>query len=83
MNDLGLASQILEALALLPDNALERLEREAPRELERRAASRKLVAYRPYSKQADFHAAGKTHRERLLMAGNQVWTSQLFVDARS
>lgn len=32
----------------------------------------KLVAYQPYPKQAEFHAAGKTHRERLLLAGNQV-----------
>lgn len=28
--------------------------------------------YRPYSKQAEFHAAGATHRERCLLAGNQV-----------
>lgn len=27
--------------------------------------------YRPYPKQAEFHAAGATHRERLLMAGNR------------
>jgi hypothetical protein len=28
--------------------------------------------YEPYPKQAEFHAAGATHRERLLMAGNQI-----------
>ena len=32
----------------------------------------KLSTYRPYPKQAEFHAAGATHRERMLMAGNQL-----------
>ncbi len=40
--------------------------------MSRRESLRKLQDYRPYSKQAEFHAAGKTHRERLLMAGNQL-----------
>ena len=31
-----------------------------------------LASYRPYNKQAEFHAAGAEFRERLLMAGNQV-----------
>lgn len=31
----------------------------------------RLRAYRPYTKQLSFHAAGETFRERLLMAGNQ------------
>ena len=35
-------------------------------------ARTKLFRYKPYPKQIDFHAAGKTHRERLLMAGNQL-----------
>ena len=35
-------------------------------------ARTKLFRYKPYQKQIDFHAAGKTHRERLLMAGNQL-----------
>jgi phage terminase large subunit-like protein len=30
-----------------------------------------LDFYEPYEKQAEFHAAGATHRERLLRAGNQ------------
>jgi phage terminase large subunit-like protein len=34
-------------------------------------AGNKLSDYRPYSKQLDFHAAGKAHGERLFMAGNQ------------
>ena len=31
----------------------------------------KMLAYKPYPKQMEFHAAGATHRERLLLAGNQ------------
>ena len=31
-----------------------------------------LASYRPYPKQAEFHAAGATHDERLFMAGNQL-----------
>lgn len=41
-------------------------------ELVRRAAHRKLTDYKPYPKQAEFHAAGAHYRERLLMAGNQL-----------
>lgn len=32
----------------------------------------RLASYRPYPKQADFHAAGAVHDERLFMAGNQL-----------
>ena len=32
----------------------------------------RLTDYRPYPKQAEFHAAGANYRERLLMAGNQL-----------
>ncbi len=32
----------------------------------------KLRDYSPYPKQMEFHAAGKTHRERLFAAGNQL-----------
>jgi phage terminase large subunit-like protein len=45
-----------------------RLEKEAARRIEENA----LQHYRPYARQLDFHAAGATHRERLLMAGNQL-----------
>lgn len=38
----------------------------------RRHAQRRLTRYRPYAKQAEFHALGSTIRERLLMAGNQL-----------
>jgi phage terminase large subunit-like protein len=41
-------------------------------ELSTRRSQNRLKSYRPYPKQADFHAAGATHRERLLMAGNQL-----------
>ena len=34
--------------------------------------SQRSKLYRPYSKQAEFHAAGATHRERALLAGNQL-----------
>ena len=51
--------------------ALEKLRQEARAKL----AERQLELYRPYSKQSIFHAYGKTHRERLLMAGNQLGKS--------
>lgn len=41
-------------------------------EAKRRKDRRRLTDYRPYAKQREFHAAGLTHRERLLMAGNQL-----------
>lgn len=40
--------------------------------LERRSNRNKLLGYRPYPKQKEFHDAGATHRERLFMAGNQL-----------
>ena len=48
---------------------LSRLQAESER---RRSRNRLLPAIRPYPKQAAFHAAGALHRERLLMAGNQL-----------
>lgn len=38
----------------------------------REASQNRLARYRPYPKQAAFHAAVKTHRESLLRAANQV-----------
>lgn len=35
-------------------------------------AENKLKTYSPYTKQTEFHAAGKIYRERLFMAGNQL-----------
>jgi len=47
--------------------AIARLEAEKTR----RIVENKLSHYRPYPKQAAFHAAGESHRERLLIAANQ------------
>lgn len=41
-------------------------------ELARRKRRNALADYRPYPKQAHHHAAGARHRERCLMAGNQL-----------
>nr|WP_245274453.1 terminase family protein [Mesorhizobium sp. L2C066B000] len=41
-------------------------------ELDRRRRTNQLAAYRPYPRQAQFHAAGAQNRERLFMAGNQL-----------
>lgn len=38
----------------------------------RRLDRTRLLRYRPYAKQREFHANGAGHRERLLMAGNQL-----------
>jgi hypothetical protein len=37
-----------------------------------RLAENALAHYKPYDRQRSFHVAGATHRERLLMAGNQL-----------
>jgi len=42
------------------------------KELARRRAENRLSEYEPYEKQREFHEAGAAHRERLLMAGNQL-----------
>src|SRR5215467_9314921 len=41
-------------------------------ERNRRLTENRLFYYQPYPKQREFHAAGATARERLLMAGNQL-----------
>lgn len=41
-------------------------------EARQRRAENRLALYRPYTKQAEFHAFGATKRERLLRAGNQL-----------
>lgn len=45
------------------------------RELTKRQSENRLASYKPYTKQKAFHAAGRTHRERLLRAGNQLGKS--------
>jgi phage terminase large subunit-like protein len=42
------------------------------KEVSRRASEQRLKEYRPYPKQREFHDAGASHRQRLLMAANQV-----------
>ena len=54
-----------------PDNA-ELLLATLTAEKKRRSIENRLQYYRPYEKQIDFHNAGANHRERLLMAGNQL-----------
>lgn len=49
-----------------------KVREESIRAIDRELARRRLEAYEPYQKQMDFHAAGRTHRERLFMAGNQL-----------
>jgi phage terminase large subunit-like protein len=41
-------------------------------QLEKRQRENRIKNYKPYQKQLDFHNAGKSFRERMLMAGNQL-----------
>lgn len=45
-------------------------------EKEKRRRTNKLALFTPYPKQLEFYAAGSQHRERLLMAANQVGKSE-------
>jgi phage terminase large subunit-like protein len=68
------SSRILSASVARPGlskAALLAQERDLDRLLEYRRTHR-LEAYKPYAKQAEFHALGKTKRERLFRAGNQL-----------
>lgn len=59
---------VLSSLPWAPSSILQMLE-EMDKEL---ASQDRLSDYQPYPKQLEFHAAGATYRERMLMAGNQV-----------
>lgn len=59
MNAALTQAQKLELLGLMEERA-------------RRIRTNRLARYRPYAKQAEFHALGASIRERLLMAGNQL-----------
>lgn len=61
------AETLDEFLMSLPPEARSALLTEGMANL----AQRKIDGYRPYRKQREFHALGKTMRERLLRAGNQ------------
>src|SRR5512143_1516920 len=54
------------------DSNLEGVLNALQAEQTRRQTENRLAYYSPYTKQADFHAAGATYRERLLMAGTQL-----------
>jgi phage terminase large subunit-like protein len=59
--------------AVVPALGLDLAQAEALKERARqKLAEMRLEMYEPYAKQAAFHALGKEHRERLLMAGNQL-----------
>jgi phage terminase large subunit-like protein len=55
---------------LTPDEQYELIELHD--EQRRHEARNRIDTYVPYLKQLEFHDAGKHHRERLLMAGNQL-----------
>jgi phage terminase large subunit-like protein len=52
--------------------AQELLERRFANEKKRRQELARLQLYVPYEKQRLFHTAGKNHRERAMLAGNQI-----------
>src|SRR6516165_11890625 len=55
-----------------PDSDLPSVLSALQSEKQRRLTEDRLKYYEPYPKQLEFHAAGCSHRERLLMAGNQL-----------
>src|SRR6516162_5405159 len=55
-----------------PDSDLPSVLSALQSEKQRRLTEDRFKYYEPYPKQLEFHAAGATHRERLLMAGNQL-----------
>lgn len=67
MSSLTLASEPLPPSLDFKSELVSLLEERA-----KRARRNRLKTYRPYTKQRDFHTAGADHRERLLMAGNQL-----------
>src|SRR5262249_23339626 len=62
--------RMLEIAAELP--AVDVLTKRLLAEQQRRLVENKLAHYKPSPRQLGFHAAGATHRERLLCAGNQL-----------
>jgi phage terminase large subunit-like protein len=55
----------------VPPEKLKEVLANLEAEKQRRATENRLLHYRPYPKQEQFHDAGATHRERLLCAANQ------------
>jgi phage terminase large subunit-like protein len=62
----------MELAADIPADRVKILAKRLLAEQERRITENRLAHYKPYPKQVAFHAAGGSHRERLLMAGNQL-----------
>jgi len=58
-------------IATLPPDKIEAAIAKLEAEKTRRRVENQLGTYKPYPKQIEFHTAGATHRERLLMAANQ------------
>src|SRR5262245_61963084 len=68
-------SKKIPAIDDLPPEELQALYKQVDTERTRRVVENRLEGYRPYAKQAAFHSVGMNHRERLLMAGNQLGKS--------
>lgn len=62
-------------LSSLTPTQLRALAADLTESADRDTKPTRLSEYRPYAKQREFHAAGATFRERLLMAGNQLGKS--------
>jgi phage terminase large subunit-like protein len=60
----------------IPSAQLSALEAKLSLEQAKRRRTNQLAHFTPYPKQLEFFAAGKEHRERLLMAANQVGKTQ-------
>ena len=58
-------------LESIPPEQLEQVLANIAKVKEQRAVENKLAHYVPYPKQAAFHEAGATHRERLFMCANR------------
>jgi phage terminase large subunit-like protein len=56
---------------LLRGDTLAEIEQRLIKEQDRRLVENRLAHYRAYPRQAEFHAAGAEHRERLFMAANR------------
>lgn len=67
----SLAPSLLLPTGMTPQDVGKR----AKQEIARRLAENRISQYRPYAKQREFHDAGRTHRERLFRAGNQLGKS--------
>src|SRR5262245_24144484 len=68
---MGLAMSLNLDIDSLPPQRVEAAIARLEAVKAQRAAENKLAHYRPYPKQAAFHAAGESHRERSLIAANQ------------